>query len=503
MPLVSASFGDCWAWATHWAQHWYLDEEGNDRLRVGALDAGWATHVDAFGVLLEVAFRAAAHQPSTTSAGLLGRLKRRGLDRPIRSWGLRLASLGRLTAPLVHGAPLLVTEIPTPSMVEPSMAVARALPPDARNIAVTDPRLLKGWRRAGFQPTGLVADLGAQRRALRSGRAMTARFGSSVLGELPVMELDSTDLAPDASSALRTMLHHSLPWLLAEASAVDRLLDRIAPRGVAVASDQHRIGRLVHQAAVRRGIPVTVLQHGLPQARIGFLPVVAESVATWSQASVDWFARHGTDPSRLVVTGNPRFDSLSHTARDSARLALDRTLGAVAPPRLLLALSPAAVENNRGLLECVLGALRLLPHGTLVVKLHPGYRDWQFVAEAVGQHADIRDRVHVLHREPLTPLLLWADVTLIHQSTVAIESLAAGTPVLLVTTDEIGQPPPDILPGARLPIASVPAGVAEASRHLASELGRREQFEGDSRWISHLVGPLDGRASQRIADLLS
>ena len=42
-------------WAAHWCQRWFLDSEGEDRLRLECgVSAGWATHIEAYLLLLDV-----------------------------------------------------------------------------------------------------------------------------------------------------------------------------------------------------------------------------------------------------------------------------------------------------------------------------------------------------------------------------------------------------------------------------------------------------------------
>ena len=67
------------------------------------------------------------------------------------------------------------------------------------------------------------------------------------------------------------------------------------------------------------------------------------------------FVRHGTDPARLAVLGNPRFDALGADLVQPG----EREAGI----RLLLALSPTALAANQRLLSLVLDALSRLPTG--------------------------------------------------------------------------------------------------------------------------------------------
>jgi hypothetical protein len=313
----------------------------------------------------------------------------------------------------------------------------------------------------------------------------------------PVMELMGEEISHAALDCLAGSLGRSLPWVAVERRALQRMLERLRPRAIAIASDQHRIGRLVTQTAAQFGIPVTVLQHGLPQSELGYLPVVAQRVAVWSSEAADWFAARGTDRSRLAVLGNPRFDAIAaHTGYRPAR----DSRPARHEPRLLLALSPASVTTNGLVVSLALGLLKELPTARLVVKLHPGYREWGWVSQTVREAGESR-RVRIARSEDLLALVEWADVALVHRSTVALESLVAGTPVVVLQSD--APTVADIeLARIHLPQASSPRELAALITHLLDTESRRAWFASRLQRITEAAGPLDGRAADRIAAVL-
>jgi hypothetical protein len=480
-------------WATHWCQRWFLDREGRDRIRLdGGIDAGWATHVEAFLILERLALEARGEaQPPDRSVA--SRVKAAGFDRWARAALLRLAGRGpRERGEMVGGAALIV-EIPTPSMLDPAAIVARELPVGRRHVAAADPRALRRLRATGLEAVALLLPWREERRALAAARPLTAAALESIAADPPVMELDGRDLAAHAVAALRRSLGRSIPWLAPESRALARFLERVRPTAVAIASDQHRIGRLTVMHGRRLGLQVVVLQHGLPQSEIGYLPVVADRVAAWSPESAAWFADRGTDPARLVVTGNPRLDAVGPGRAAETPASSDR--------RVLLALSPASVQLNAAIAEL---ALDLAAGGrtSLKIKLHPGHRDWGFVTEAVRARG-LADRVLIVHHDPLPPLLEWADLMLVHRSTVAVEALAAGVPVIAVEADP-GQPSMARLElePLRLPTAVSRSSLADLVEQLAQPAARRAYLDERSEQIERFVGPHDGRSAARIADLL-
>jgi len=84
------------------------------------------------------------------------------------------------------------------------------------------------------------------------------------------------------------------------------------------------------------------MQHGLPQHEVGYVPVVADRVLTWSQSASDWFLARGTDPARLAVVGNPAFDRYASAADPLSRPG--REPGGA---RVLAALTPSTGRSTR------------------------------------------------------------------------------------------------------------------------------------------------------------
>jgi hypothetical protein len=329
-----------------------------------------------------------------------------------------------------------------------------------------------------------------ERRLVGDARRSLAGVWRELTAEPPLMAFGEIDLGPLALRRLRPLVLRSMPFLAAESAAVERYFDATVPEAVAIASDQHRIGRLTVAAARRRGIRSVVVQHGLPQGRIGYLPVIADLVAAWSSASRDWFVDAGTPPESVVVTGNPRFDALATTHR--------------AQPRglhILLALSPTALATNEALVRSALEALDRLPGGRLTVKLHPGQSDWSFVARIV-RSATNRTRIAVRRHEPLYPLLAEASVVVVHRSSVAIEALVAQRPVIV---HRVGTEPTTAdleLADLQLRVTERPSDLAAAAIELSGAAAARRYLAERASEIDHIAGPLDGRSAERIVALL-
>jgi hypothetical protein len=456
------------AWAEHWAQAWFLDDDGTDRLRFGSIDAGWATQAEAYYLLHAFALRHLRVAASNRS--LADRLKAGGHDRMLRAAAALVSGRHHIAG---RADVACVLEIPTPSMTDGLVAVARALGKRAA-ILSADSRATRRVRKAGVSASTIRLPVPQQVRLVSNAKRHLELAFAGVCDRPPRMPLDGRDLGRSAMSSLRRLVLRSAPWLAAEYEGLAQELLRLAPQTVLVASDQHRIGRLACAIARDHRVRTIVIQHGLPQMRVGLVPVVADVVATWSDASREWFIGQGTDPGRLAVTGNPRWAPPPTANRDGT-------------PMVLVALSPAPADVNRRVLAMAMDAVAAVEGGAeLVVKLHPGHREWGWVDDAV--HGS---RTRIASREPIESLVACASVTVVLRSTVAMDALAAGCPVVLVRVPG-GRSGADLeLHDAGLPVVDSGEELAAAIESVAGEQRRSAYFAERSESLRRLIGPRD------------
>jgi hypothetical protein len=487
-------------WAIDRATDWALDEDGRDRLAIDDLPAVGALRVEVFNVLVPLAAAELGIGSDFGGQGVRQALKDRGLDRSARLAAMRLMSLrswGSRSGP--QAAPIaFLSELATPSGMEPMLAVSARLPADGWRAIAAEPRTARTWRGADAIPTMPLLGWREERAVLaRAARAAAERW-AALRAKPPALGLLGHDLTPLVMGRVAPLVRRSLPWLAVEAEGLRRSLDAVGPRHLVMASDQHRWGHLAAHLARERGIRTLVLQHGLPQYRLGFVPLVADEIATWSERSDDWLVRHGAPSDRLVRLGNPRLDGLVRADRAAVGQAAARQHGLAGRPAILLALSPNDRARNLALLELALGTLASLPDAALIVKLHPGDGRWDEVHARVREAGALRDRTRIVRTAPLYPLLHWADAVLLHRSTVAVEALAAGTPVIVGAVGEASADD-EMAPDLRLPEVADLDGLVAALTAVTGEDARRTFVDDRRIALERTCGPLDGRVAERIA----
>ena len=495
-----------YVWADRIARSWYLDDAGRDRLAFDGFETGPTLLIEAFDAILDVS-RHNGGESDPPGRALYRAVKRRGLDRSLRTWALRATAAAwpiarlrgsRRRVDAARAPVLFLSELATPSTLEPLMIVARSLPSDMSQIATADPRAHSAWRREGRSPIPHLP-LREQRRLL-SDASRSVKHAWEMFEADPPSSPSEGVTSPPRSWRRSDHSLHSVPWLAVERRAIEQVLATVRPSVVVVASDQHRIGRL---AATIRGMApwrLVVLQHGLPQDTIGFLPVVADTIATWSELSRDWFIARGTGPGRLAVTGKPRLDRIVRSDRTAIQSRVSKRLSLEGRPRFLVVLSGSSAATSEALVRLGDRSTRRLPDSSAVIKLHPGGGDWSRIRAIVAGLGDSQPRVRVIDREPIEPLIWWADFILVHRSSVAVEALAMGTPVVVADLD--GESIADLdLVGLALPRSSTVPHSRRSRETLepdrrADYFGRRRRRSNRSRDPSTAVR----RADLRIAD---
>jgi hypothetical protein len=294
---------------------------------------------------------------------------------------------------------------------------------------------------------------------------------------------------------------HVIVWipLLRYVQTLVRRVAQASPQAALLTSSDATAytGALI-AAARQAGIPSTSIQHGLMGEPNGHSVVRADLLASWGAATERWYRNRAPQSARFVVTGNPRFDTFPARRgvreRDPSRpftvvvcTGFVSEFSVCASDALNLALIQATVDW-----AAARGAVRV------VHKMHPGEEPGYYAtaAAALGWHHDW----FTMTNEPiLHDLLQSSDVLVTGYSTTVVESILLGTPVIVSDLEQRRLLPIDRLPGVT---------VASSSAELHDQLDARLQagpvdVDGSSAEVREYIFTLDGRATERVAALVS
>ena len=212
-------------WAESQAQRWFLSD--GPPLAVGDVEIGWPLQIDAFDLFLRVAVEAAGITADARGMSFTRTAKRLGIDRALRANAMRMSSASG--AVVGRRSVLFVSEVPTTSMLEPSILVAGQLEREATGVIAADPRALRRWRRAGFDAQPLLLPWREERRIVAAGRRDAAGAWREFAGRRPRFEFAHTDVTPQVMRGLKRLVRNSAPWLAVELEALTRSLAGMMP----------------------------------------------------------------------------------------------------------------------------------------------------------------------------------------------------------------------------------------------------------------------------------
>gem|GEM_PF-3717279 len=282
-------------------------------------------------------------------------------------------------------------------------------------------------------------------------------------------------------------IKRDIPQAIREILSLERAFEKLSPDTVVMASDAHRISRMAAIIAGKMGISTTVIQHGAPIWKYGYVPVYADRMAVWGEESREWFEKHGVPGGKLVVTGCPRYDNLGFAELENAPTR----------PALYLMTNPIDKELNRKILETFAG-LPAKGFREVAVKVHPSEKDLSLYEETLKGTS-----IRVIRDTSIKELVRPCDIIVVGNSTAGIDALAAGC--VLVNLELEGFP--NSIPYEKYGVAITTGfnGLEEAVREafkLREGPGLQDHQKKCRQFIRSYLCELDGRSTDRVASLV-
>ncbi len=359
---------------------------------------------------------------------------------------------------------------------------------------LTDPLLSRGSIRDGFAAMGaeaLARGRGpAVARAL-GARGRAARAMARLAGKLDAVERRA--LWPRLMN-LEARERPVVEWLQADAEAV---LDAVKPAVVVAFHFYPRHATPYLVEARRRGLPTLCCQHGL-MAPLDYPVVWYDRFCVFNEYSAELVAAVAPESARIDVVGNPALDGLVANPPQPWRPP-----GAGQRPVVVVATQPndpPGVDRRPGWWFRAVARAAARCGAYVAVKLHPDQPAAAFgdmYAHALDQ-AGADGEVIEHGRVPLGSLIAGGDVFISQFSSTILEAMVLRRPVVFVEMRD-GPPfyPFDDFGAARR--VTTP-GDAEAALREALREG---QAEPPAEFVRRHLEPLDGRALERIAEVVA
>lgn len=291
----------------------------------------------------------------------------------------------------------------------------------------------------------------------------------------------------DEKTAVRFLkkFKNQMKQTIREIIAIESLLKMLAPRVILASTDAHRIARIFMQLARARGIKTCIIQHGAPTWEYGYLPVYADRIMVWGTDYAEWFRVRGTDPSRIVVTGNPRFDKSfkNHTVSAGGNSVF------VLPNPVDRELTRILITES---IRCGLGCGR-----RVAIKLHPSEKDIEWFKSLIpeGKGSQVEVLTCALDKAGIG----LGDIVCVGNSTAGIDAVIFGAKVVNVVFDEMPNPVEYQKYGVGV---AVPVNQMSAGFEVCLSMSESEFLMNRKRFIEAILNGLDGESAARIEQVI-
>jgi hypothetical protein len=392
----------------------------------------------------------------------------------------------------VTTAPLLRSLAARHTLVVPGADLAEQL--RAHGLAAV------GWE-ALADPERVITLPGAATERTEAARAALERVAAEVYAFAGRRRVEA--FLPAAARVLEEQLLEQM--LVMEYGRSLAASGRLA--AVVVHEDVTATTRGLLEAVRPFGVPSVHVPHGIyvKERLVGADPhggAHTTVIAAGGAAQRAWFTARGVAPERVVVTGNPAWDPLCVRVRSGyPPLALPRGpivtfaaswVGRETPHHELIARQHA--RWTRAALDGVAVLRRRDPAIRLVVKHHPSAPpETEAAVQTMAAEAGVA--IDLTLRGEAAPVLAASDVLVALPSTIVVESLLLGTPVVVPELDYEGD--------AVLTTEATGAAVAAAAGRVLDGWGRSAEFAARrADFLARYNGPSDGQAGARVTGLV-
>lgn len=262
-----------------------------------------------------------------------------------------------------------------------------------------------------------------------------------------------------------------------------------------VTTNSPRMERAATLVGNHRGIPTLNLHDDLAFTPRNYL-LTGDRIGVMSPVARDNLVQQGHDPKKIVVTGHPAFDAILEENRVFCAEESAHRWGLPSGPHVLLGTSQPGKRGEVMDLYCqVCETLVPKREFRLIVKPHPGED-----ADAYREHARrYKDRVTVVTTAPIRELVRLSDVLIGFASTILLESILVGKPIVSFNLTGGPDPLPFVNWGLGLE-ARNPDTLNAAVNRARGDDGFRASFLTARK--EHFGNSVDGQATERVTMLI-
>lgn len=332
-------------------------------------------------------------------------------------------------------------------------------------------------------------------------------------GELPMCEYRGFSLRPLFVRALDTVVEEVVAETLKEIDDAYALFERIKPDIVllraTMSTQTHFV--ILAQVARMKGVPSLEVQHGLEYYGTGSHTRrhSAQYMGVYGSLTQKEMSQVSDTNSTPVVIGSPRFDVYNTLLKAESSARIQSPEGGVSFLCIAPAVDPGGdldTYEYEEYFSAIASALNKIPNATAVIKFRPGRSRDAFARRTIASLFSGIPHT-IAETEPLVDLFRSADVVISCFSTVAIEAIQGGKPLVY-----LGLSPAQRLMGVphfsayakqgAVRIATTEAELIPILEELARSPEARAELVAQSAAFLMREYAFDGRASERTAELV-
>jgi UDP-N-acetylglucosamine 2-epimerase len=259
-----------------------------------------------------------------------------------------------------------------------------------------------------------------------------------------------------------------------------------------------RVAVLVGKLA---GIPTLLLLHSGMVGRNYDCPhFVVDKIAVTGEFAKNKLMDCGIENERIVITGQPSYDSLIEAQKHFSRNAICRKLG-LDPAKKIIVYTTENLppKENEKMARIICRTVKGLPNVEFVIKVHPSELDLSVYKNVTEE---LRLNVLITRDAPIYAVLYVSDVVITGFSATALDGMILDKPVITVNLTGFEDPLPFAESGAAIGVYEEKDLVEALEKGLYDEKSRASLKRAREKFVYSHVYKLDGKAASRVVELI-
>ncbi|MCP4370269.1 MAG: hypothetical protein GY797_19465 [Deltaproteobacteria bacterium] len=295
-------------------------------------------------------------------------------------------------------------------------------------------------------------------------------------------------------------LYYYICYFLAYTDFYLKVLDPKRVKYVLTLHDQQFHESIVTFVARQKNIPTYTAQHGALQNIELYIPY-SNYMFVWGRQAKDKLTKLGISEKRIIISGHPLYDDIilrqDHLKRLEKNKLRRKYHFSEEKLNVTFFTSELGPEKNEALLRCFLLGIKCVPLNS-IVKIHP-LRDDLSVYKKLVRGSEVSCQIS---NDCAKPILLGSDLVVSYMSSVSVEAVMLGIPVIMINPFSEDFENDDLLAYA-IVCSSNEEFAKSMLRITTDELFFKKLKEESKQKSSYFIGNISGvSTSERVLEII-